>query len=111
LTSRRLQENKQDLQRKPIEEVKLSSIIEQSTNENQLDRQATIDDKQSTSEIKTIRSSSLLPIEDRFEKFDDKIDEIYSIIDYLKNTKLTSTNFNTIATKIDDLKTIISDID
>ncbi|CAF2975896.1 unnamed protein product, partial [Rotaria socialis] len=111
LTSRRLQENKQDLSRKPIEEVKLSSIIEQSTNENQLDRQAAIDDKLSTSEIKTIRSSSLLPIEDRFEKFDDKIDEIYSIIDYLKTTKLTSTNFNTISTKINDLKTIISDID
>ncbi|CAF3679720.1 unnamed protein product, partial [Rotaria sordida] len=86
--------------------------------ENKLDNQISIEDKQllssdikeQISEIKKIRSSSLLKIEEQFEQFDDKIDEIYSVIDYLKNTKLTSTDFNNIYTKINDLKTITSDM-
>jgi hypothetical protein len=68
------------------------------------------DIKEQKSEMKTIRSSSLLPIEDQFEQFDDKIDEIYSIIDYLKHNKLTSTNVNNIHRKINDLKSITSAI-
>jgi len=66
--------------------------------------------KEQISEMKTIRSSSLLAIEDQFEQFDDKIDEIYSSIDYLKKNKLTLTNINNIHTKINDLKLIMSDI-
>ncbi len=66
--------------------------------------------KEQKSEMKEIRSPSFRPLEDQFEQFDDKIDEIYSIIDYLKNTKLTSTNLNNIHTKINDLKIIMSGI-
>ncbi|CAF1526545.1 unnamed protein product [Rotaria sp. Silwood1] len=92
---------------------KFSSVLTENKLENEIpmeDKQPTSDVKEPILEIKKIRSSSLLRVEEQFEQFDDKIDEIYSIIDYLKNTKLTSTNFNTIHTKINDLKTIISDI-
>ena len=74
------------------------------------DERSLPDIKEQISEMKTIRSTSLVRIEAQFEQFDDKIDEIYSTIDYLKNNKLTSTNFNNIQIKINDLKTIMSDI-
>ncbi|CAF4046693.1 unnamed protein product, partial [Rotaria sp. Silwood2] len=95
----------------PLNENLLSSTEKSSEilTENKFDSQISMEDKQ-PSEIKKIRSSSLLRVEEQFEQFDDKIDEIYSIIDYLKNTKLTSTNFNNIYIKINDLKIIISDI-
>ena len=66
--------------------------------------------KEHISEIKSIRASSLLPIEDQFEPFDDKIDEIYSLIDYLKNNKLTSTNINQAHQKVKDLRIIMSQL-
>ena len=87
--------------------AELSSTILDEKVDDQIspeDERSFPDIKEQISEMKTIRSSSLLPIEDQFEQFDDKIDEIYSIIDYLKNNKLTSTNFNNIQTKINDLK-------
>ncbi|CAF3574539.1 unnamed protein product [Rotaria sordida] len=63
-------------------------------------------------EIKKIHSSSLFQYHDQFEKFDDKIDEIYSIIDYLKHNKLTSTSIilNNLHMKLNDLKLLLHDI-
>ena len=66
--------------------------------------------KEQISEMKTIRSSSLLPIEHQIEQFDDKIDEIYSIIDHIKNNQVSSTNLNDLRRKITDLKFITSEI-
>ncbi|CAF1543788.1 unnamed protein product, partial [Adineta steineri] len=105
-------------------EVLAPSVADESTNLQQQQSDNTVNNnqispedersfpdlKEQISEMKTIRSSSIIQIEDQMEQFDDKIDEIYSIIDYLKNNKLTSTNFNNIQTKIHDLKLIMSDV-
>ena len=61
-------------------------------------------------EMKTVRSPSLLTFEDQCDQFDEKIDELYSIIDYSKHRPLTSTNIDDIQRKIRDLKAIMSDI-
>ncbi|CAF1448595.1 unnamed protein product, partial [Adineta ricciae] len=74
------------------------------------DQRSFPDVKEQISEMKTIRSSSLLQIEDQIEQFDDKIDELYSIIDYLKNNQFTAANFQDTLTKIHDLKALMSDI-
>ena len=97
-----------------------SSLADSSTNRTDKDeRESSIspeddrafpDTKEQIAEMKTIRSSSLLPIEDQFEPLDDKIDEIYADIDHLKTNKLTLGNINNIQRKIADLKTIMADI-
>lgn len=97
----------------PSPTAELPSTVLDGKSDNQIsseDEQSFGDLKEQITEIKPIRSSSLVPIEAHFEQFDDKIDEIYSLIDYLKNNKLTSTNLNNIKTKINDLKLIKSDI-
>ncbi|CAF0792217.1 unnamed protein product [Rotaria sp. Silwood1] len=58
-------------------------------------------------EMKKIHSSSLHQDNDQFEKFDDKIDEIYSIIDYLKHNKFTLTILNNLHMKLNDLKLLL----
>lgn len=61
-------------------------------------------------ELKAIRSSSVLTIEDQCEQFDDKIDEIYSMIDSLKSNTLTTTKSTNIQTNINQLKSIMSEM-
>ncbi|CAF1456995.1 unnamed protein product, partial [Adineta ricciae] len=94
----------------PIEPT--SELIEENlkTEISPEDQRSFPDVKEQISEMKTIRSSSLLQIEDQIEQFDDKIDELYSIIDYLKNNQFTAANFQDTLTKIHDLKALMSDI-
>ena len=68
------------------------------------------DRKEQISEMKTIRSSSLLPIEHQIEQFDDKIDEIYLIIDHIKHHQVSSTSLDDLHRKIADLRFITSEV-
>ena len=70
-----------------------------------------IDREEQLSEMKTIRASSLLQHDDQFfVKFENKIEEIYSIIDYLKHHKLTSTILSKLQKQINDLKSLMHTI-
>ncbi|CAF3397944.1 unnamed protein product [Rotaria socialis] len=70
----------------------------------------TIDPHEQLAEMKKIRTSLLLRNKDQFDNFDDKIDEIYLIIDYLKHNKLTSTILNNLRLKFNELKLLIRNI-
>ena len=74
------------------------------------DQSAPIARQEQLSEMKTIRSSSLIQQIDQFERFDDKLDEIYSSIDYLKHNQLTPLSLNNLQKKIHQLKVIMHDI-
>ncbi|UJR15901.1 hypothetical protein I4U23_002824 [Adineta vaga] len=74
------------------------------------DESVPIDRDEQLSEMKTIRSSSLLQHEDYFEYFDNKIEEIYLLIDQLKHKPLTLTILNNLQKKIHDLKFILNNI-
>jgi len=74
------------------------------------DENLIINREEQLSEMKTIRSSSLLQQIDQFERFDDKLDEIYSSIDYLKHNKFTQKNLNNLQKKINELKYLMHNI-
>ncbi len=86
-----------------IDDIDKESISEE-------DENSRINRDEQLLEMKTIRSSSLVLQIDPFEKFEDKIDEIYSSIDHLKHNKLTQKILNNLQKKINELKFIIHDI-
>ncbi len=69
-----------------------------------------INRQEQLSEMKTIRSSSLLQQIDYFERFDNKLDELYSSIDYFKHNKLTQLSLNHLQKRLQELKSIMHDV-
>ena len=61
-------------------------------------------------EMKTIRSSSLVQPADQFERFDLKLDEIYSSIDALKHSPTTHRTLNQLQDKLRQLKLIMHEM-
>ena len=74
------------------------------------DQIASIARDEQLSEMKTIRSSSLLQQIDQFERFDDKLDEIYFSIDALKHSHTTDRTLNHLQDKLHQLKLIMHDM-
>lgn len=85
----------------PIEDIDQDSISDD-------DQLVSITRDDQLSEMKTIRSSSLLQQIDQFERFDDKLDEIYSSIDALKHSPHTEQRtLNHLQDKFHQLKFIM----
>jgi len=61
-------------------------------------------------EMQSIRSPSLLQQFDQYEKFDDKIEEIYITIDNIKINRLTPITLTNLQKKIQQLKLIIREM-
>ena len=98
-----------------LSKTELSTNFQDAQGYHQISREierSVSDVKEHVAEMKTVHSSSsFLTSEHQLEQFNNKINEIYSIIDYFKNSKSMSTNFNIIHAKIDDLKVIMSRIE
>ncbi|CAF4205658.1 unnamed protein product, partial [Rotaria sp. Silwood2] len=111
----------EEIFKEKLNEETLSSLIpktptnideENKTNDliSEENESSTTDQHGQLGEMKKIHSSSLHQYNDQFEKFNDKIDEIYSIIDCVKHDKFTSTVLNNLHVKLNDLKLFLRHI-
>lgn len=102
-----------DESRSTFIEKTLTNIDEDNKSNNSISEEnesSTIDLHTQLDTMKKIHSSLLLGNKDQFENFEDKIDDVYLIIDYIKHNKLTSASLNSLRGKFYELKYTLRNI-